>query len=137
MVAVPGASNAADLGTKILQGARMVALCAAMGLRPRTVTVAGAKDAKALVSFAVLMASLAPVVVEGTTAVAPRDGGAAPPAIILGDAAVELSARGIMISWRALLHFLLFLLPLLLWAWRARRAGPRLAEGLESSEART
>ena len=49
MVAVPGASNAADLGTKILQGARVVALCAAMGLLPRTETVAGARDAKALV----------------------------------------------------------------------------------------
>ena len=36
VVAVPGASNAADLGTKILQGARVVALCAALGLRPRT-----------------------------------------------------------------------------------------------------
>ena len=57
--------------------------------------------------------------------------------IILGDAAVELSARGIMISWRALLHFLLFLLPLLLWVWRTRRAGPRLVEGLEESEAQT
>ena len=90
-----------------------------------------------MVSFAVLMASLAPAVVEGTTAVAPVTGEAAPPMIILGDAAVELSARGIMISWRALLHFLLFLLPLLLWVWRARRAEPRLAEGLDESEAQT
>ena len=32
VLAVPGASNAADLGTKILQGARVVALCAALGL---------------------------------------------------------------------------------------------------------
>ena len=60
-MAVPGASNAADLGTKILQGARVIALCAAMGLRPRTLLEA--KDAKIkTISFAVLMATLAPVV---------------------------------------------------------------------------
>ena len=94
VAAVPGASNAADLGTKILQGARVVALCAALGLRPRTVAVSGVKDAKALLSFAVLMASLAPRV-EVTSAVVPRDGEAA---LIVADAAVELSARGNLLS---------------------------------------
>ena len=64
------------------------------------------KDAKALLSFAVLMASLAPAV-EATSAVAPRGGEAA---LIVADAAVEFSARGVLLSWRAGLHVLLFLL---------------------------
>ena len=68
-------------------------------------------------------------------AVQPRDGEAA---LIMADAAVELSARGIMISWRAGLHLLLFLLPFLLWVWRARRVtAPRQEPDLDDAEVQT
>ena len=92
------------------------------------------KDAKALLSFAVLMASLAPVI-EATSAVVPRDGEAT---LIVADAAVEFSARGILLSWKAGLHLLLFLLPFLLWLWRARRGAARdLDWDVEDTESQT
>ena len=81
-------------------------------------------------SFAVLMASLAPVVVEGSSAVVPLE----EPALIVADAGVEFSARGIMITWRMGFHLLLFLLSFLLWFWRSRRETAPRREDLENVE---